>query len=538
VKNKMEELPIDCMVWFALGGMLAFLPDYGGKALAWLVTNHRWFVVIVFMMPLSLIVNSLFYLSNSINFAISRWTGQGPEQHLKRIEIVKDAIKAWKENGCKTKLTSSRPGWMTMSLRVGNYKKTSTKIPVMHLNNIVNIDAEKMTVHCEPMVTMGQITHSLNRLGFTLPVVPELDDLTVGGLTCGVGIEGSSHKHGLFTHTCSMYEIVNAEGELIRCTATENPELFRAIPWSHGTLGMLVGVEIQVMLSKPWVKLSYEPFHNKEEAIAACAKAFDSDVDFVEALVYSTDKWVLMKGEMVDKPEPTQVNAIGNYWKPWFFTHVEKYLDSGVGIEYIPLRDYYHRHTRSLFWEIQDIVTFGNQPWFRYLFGWMMPPNISIMKRLQTEELHKLYELHHVVQDMLIPMSSLADGMTVMDRYFDVYPIWICPMRIFPEDSGFIKPASDGEQMFVDVGVYGVPGVGSGRPGKTDFEANRSCRHVEDFVRSCEGFQMLYADMYQTESEFREMFDHTLLDKIRNQSELTLKAFPDVYHKVCKKART
>ena len=27
-------------------------------------------------------------------------------------------------------------------------------------------------------------------------MLPELDDLTVGGLVCGVGIESSSHKYG------------------------------------------------------------------------------------------------------------------------------------------------------------------------------------------------------------------------------------------------------------------------------------------------------------------------------------------------------
>jgi hypothetical protein len=32
----------------------------------------------------------------------------------------------------------------------------------------------------------------------TLPVVPELDDLTIGGLVMGGGIESTSHKYGLF----------------------------------------------------------------------------------------------------------------------------------------------------------------------------------------------------------------------------------------------------------------------------------------------------------------------------------------------------
>jgi delta24-sterol reductase len=34
-------------------------------------------------------------------------------------------------------------------------------------------------VRVEPMVTMGQLTAALLPSGFTLPVLPELDDLTV-----------------------------------------------------------------------------------------------------------------------------------------------------------------------------------------------------------------------------------------------------------------------------------------------------------------------------------------------------------------------
>lgn len=45
--------------------------------------------------------------------------------------------------------------------------------------------------------------------------MPELDDLTVGGLINGCGIESSSHKYGLFQHICNSYEIVTLNGELI-----------------------------------------------------------------------------------------------------------------------------------------------------------------------------------------------------------------------------------------------------------------------------------------------------------------------------------
>jgi len=383
---------------------------------------------------------------------------------------------------------------------------------------------------------------TLEDLGVTIPVLPELDDLTVGGLICGVGVETSSHRHGLFTHSCIEYELVTADGELKRCSATENEELFRAIPWSHGTLGFLVGVTMKIVESKPWIKLDYEPYHDKAEAIAAFSEASYSDeYDFVESLIYANDKWVLMKGVLVDKPDETvgNVNKIGAYYKQWFFKHVERFLNEpDIQLtEFVPLRDYYHRHTRSLFWEMQDIVTFGNHWLFRYTLGWAMPPNVSMLKRCQTEEVRRLYELFHVVQDMLVPLSALSDSVDVMERDFDVYPAWICPMRIFPEDAGFLKPTSSGEEMFVDVGIYGVPGSGSGNPGKTDYIAQPSSRRVEDFVRSVEGYQMLYADMYQSKKEFREMFDHSLLDKIRSTSEATMRAFPEVFDKVNKKAR-
>ena len=47
----------------------------------------------------------------------------------------------------------------------------------------------------------------------------------------------------------------------------------------------------------------------------------------------------------------TQINAIGHHWKPWFYKHVERFLTEEISsVEYIPLRDYYHRHTRSIFW--------------------------------------------------------------------------------------------------------------------------------------------------------------------------------------------
>ena len=62
---------------------------------------------------------------------------------------------------------------------------------------------------------------------------------------------------------------------------------------------------------------------------------------------------------------------------------------------------------RSIFWELQDIIPFGNNPIFRYLFGWLVPPKVSLLKLTQGKTLKRLYEEHHMIQDMLVPIGEL-----------------------------------------------------------------------------------------------------------------------------------
>ena len=98
------------------------------------------------------------------------------------------------------------------------------------LQDIVCVDREAMTVSVEPNITIGLLNRALVRLGLTLPVVPELDNLTIGGLVNGGGIESTSHKYGLFHHIATEYEVVVASGEVITANESENTEYFHAIP--------------------------------------------------------------------------------------------------------------------------------------------------------------------------------------------------------------------------------------------------------------------------------------------------------------------
>ncbi|XP_022118448.2 delta(24)-sterol reductase [Pieris rapae] len=510
--------------------MMSTQPD---SLLEYLIIEYRWLIAITILMPLSFLWKIWSMARNYVVFKLNT----APRNHDKKVKKVQKQIKSWLAGDRKTRLCTARPTWQTMSFRQGLYKKTFTNIHI-DMVDILEVDTKNMTVRCEPLVTMGLLSKTLEPLNLSLAVVPELDQLTVGGLVMGTGVESSSHIHGLFQHICLEYELVLADGSVVTCSKENNADLFYAVPWSYGTLGFLTSVTIKVVPAKKYIRLEYQPYTNmldlsskfKEEALKRDPHRY------LEALLFDKSSGVIMTGDMVDEiGNDGTFNPIGRWYSPWFFTQVENHLENyKLGqktcvVEYIPLRDYYHRHTRSLFWELQDIIPFGNNPVFRMLFGWMMPPEVSLLKLTQPEAVTKLYNKAHVIQDMLVPVDVMEEAIQLFDKEFEVYPIWLCPFKLF-NNPGQLKVNSSDWQMFVDIGVYGVPKA-------EGYETVSSTRRIESFVTHHRGFQMLYADTFTTEEEFRNMFDHTLYDKMRSSLPHCKDAFPDVYGKVNRNVR-
>ncbi|GAU92811.1 hypothetical protein RvY_04844 [Ramazzottius varieornatus] len=508
---------------------LAILALIKLKGLEHVIIHYRWIFVCLFLLPASSLYDLVFYVRNRIIF----WLRSAPKQHNLRVRKIQDQVKAWIAGGRQKRMCTARPGWLTISFRTPLYKQTLNAIKI-NLMDILDVDTERRVVRVEPLVTMGQITATLNPLGYTLPVVPELDDLTIGGLIMGVGIETSSHIYGLFQDIVLAVELVLQDGSLVRCSKDENAELFACIPWSHGTLGFLVAAEIQIIPAKQYVKLEYFPTHSTEELCKVFSEKSlaREENHFVEGIVFSRTEAVVMCGTMTDVVEKDKFNAIGHYWKPWFYKHVESFLRSSkTEYEYIPLRHYYHRHTKSIFWMLQNIIPFGNNPVFRYIFGWIVPPKVSFLKLTQGETVRRLYEQRQMIQDMLVPLQHVQTSLECFEKEVDIFPLWLCPFWL-PAGPGLARAKKTGDapgEMYVDIGAYGEPKV----PG---FQYRETTRKIEAFVRRHAGFQMLYADSYMTKEEFREMFDHSLYDTMRLKLDCS-KAFPDVYEKTCRTAR-
>ena len=145
--------------------------------LEYLLTHHRWIFVCVFLLPISAIYKVFFYVRNKVTF----WLASAPKLHCKRVRAIQQQVRTCSRAAEQTGnyMCTGRPGWLTMCVKVGRYKEVYQKVDI-DLCDILNIDEGRQVVHVEPLVTMGQLTSALNPLGWTLPVVPELDDLTIG----------------------------------------------------------------------------------------------------------------------------------------------------------------------------------------------------------------------------------------------------------------------------------------------------------------------------------------------------------------------
>lgn len=517
----------------------------------------RWIPVILVVLPISFIIYFLVYLGDVKSAMKSEKKRQ--KEHEENVNKVVNRLK--QRNPSKDGLVcTARKPYIAVGVRNVDYKRARHfEVDLAAFRNILEIDKERMVAKVEPLVNMGQITRATVPMNLALAVVAELDDLTVGGLINGYGIEGSSHIYGLFSDTVVALEVVLADGRIVRATKdNEYSDLFYAIPWSQGTLGLMVSAEIKLIPVKEYMKLTYRPARgNLRELAKAYADSFapiDGDQskvpDFVEGMIYAPTEGVFMTGVYASKEEAKKKgNVINNqrwWFKPWFYQHAQKALKKGDFVEYIPTRDYYHRHTRCLYWEGKLILPFADQCWFRWFLGWMMPPKVSLLKATQGEAIRNYHHDKHVIQDLLVPLYKVGDALEFVHREMEVYPIWLCPHRlfklplktmVFPEP-GFELHYRQGDtsyaQMFTDIGVYYSPGpVLRGE----EFNGSEAVHNLEQWLIENHGFQPQYTVSELNEKNFWRMFDGGLYEQCRRKYG-AVGTFMSVYYKSKKGRKT
>ena len=102
----------------------------------------------------------------------------------------------------------------------------------------VHVDAANRTARVRPGVTLGDLDHETQAFGLATPV--GINSTTgIAGLTLGGGFGWITRKYGLAVDNLLEADVVTAEGDLLRSSETENPDLFWGIRGGGGNLGIV-----------------------------------------------------------------------------------------------------------------------------------------------------------------------------------------------------------------------------------------------------------------------------------------------------------
>ena len=368
-------------------------------------------IVVFIVLPVSLLIAAKRKLEDFLFFP-------SPSKHDDRVHQVIKAVEERNRHKDQKPLRTDRSPYRSHSVR-NDTKPNASQIPLRELRCILSlvVDQKSGIIHVEPGATVGEVTSYLLKRGWILECCLEMEDATLGGLAMAQGMTTHSHVCGLLSETVTEYRVVTANGDCITVTDTnEHKDLFAALPMSHGTLGFLVSLKLRVVPSQPWVKLIYTPLlasadlHRQYTSVLRQASRNDPNTPFfVESIAFSKDTSVLMKGylsptnvnEEDNKTTPT-TNRIGWWYKPWFFRHVQSKLKKKiVTTEYIPIREYLMRHDRSMCMTMASIIPYGNHPFFRFLCGWMLPPQLTFLKSSHTKETREASLRKQCYQDVV-----------------------------------------------------------------------------------------------------------------------------------------
>jgi FAD/FMN-containing dehydrogenase len=108
----------------------------------------------------------------------------------------------------------------------------------------VHVDPGRGIVRAEPGCTLGDLDHETQVHGLVVPT--GINSTTgIAGLTLGGGFGWLSRKHGMTIDNLVSADVVTAEGELVRASASENADLFWGIRGGGGNFGIVTSFEFQ-----------------------------------------------------------------------------------------------------------------------------------------------------------------------------------------------------------------------------------------------------------------------------------------------------
>lgn len=141
------------------------------------------------------------------------------------------------------------------------------------LNRMLAFDPISAILLCEAGVTIADILDTFVPRGYFPPVTPGTKYVTIGGaVACDVHGK-NHHTDGSFGSFVEAIDLLTADGEVRRCSRSENSDLFHATIGGMGLTGIIVAIALRLRrIESPWIHVESRRTRDLEETFAALAE--------------------------------------------------------------------------------------------------------------------------------------------------------------------------------------------------------------------------------------------------------------------------
>lgn len=397
------------------------------------------------------------------------------------------------------------------------------RLEVRGLDAVLAVDAGAGRVEAEGMVTYEALADACLAEGVMPAVVPQLKTITLGGAVAGVGIEASSHRHGLVHETVTGIEVLTGDGRVLACTPHNDfADLFFGFPNSYGTLGYASSVTSRVVPVRPFVRLEHHAFGDAASFFAAVERhCAADDADFIDGTLFSPQRLFLTLGRFADSAPYTSDYTYRDIYYRSIAVRREDWLTA---------RDFLWRWDTDWFWCSRNLL--AQNPVVRTLYGRKRLGSRTYGRLMRwnsraglTRALDRLRGLHGepVIQDVDIPIGAAAGFLEFLTRDIGIWPVWMCPVgpqanaerfALFPMQRGW----------YVNFGFWDVVRR------RERHEPGHFNRLVERAVESAGGIKSLYSESFYSPEAFDRAYGGEAYRALKAKYD-PHGAFPTLYEK-------
>lgn len=134
------------------------------------------------------------------------------------------------------------------------------------LNHLIHFDKFSGHLRCESGVLLRDIQRLFIPRGWSLPVTPGSQMVTVGGAIANDVHGKNHHLLGSFGEHVQQIRLIRTDGTVIECSPQQNVEWFAATIGGLGLTGVITEVEIKLRPTfGPWLNTETIPYANLSE---------------------------------------------------------------------------------------------------------------------------------------------------------------------------------------------------------------------------------------------------------------------------------